>query len=346
MKLRVIHSIHFSILTLVILASCQSIYEKQVIVYISDFQWSTMHPDGTHIEPIKPNFLGNTPRWSHPKWSPDGRQMAFVVVAENDLGSIWVANSDGSEPHSVTEGFDFINAVWLDNNILITHVGTKVNDSGVFSYTNYILDLEYNTMQIYSHGPENIIPSPSGDRWLAWNEWKASLILYDISGNEFPVFPQFRPSFQTIDIAPSGREVVFCHDKIIATAIQSDGLYHTKLETRETTEPRFVYPLDDCQFVRWSPDGKHVALLDNQNNFYILDATDFSLVNTFDIGPLTSNFFVWSPDSKYVVVHKHYGEPGPGPKELARVSIEDGKVVRLTNNENVEYVTDWITIRK
>jgi Tol biopolymer transport system component len=99
-----------------------------------------------------------------------------------------------------------------------------------------------------------------------------------------------------------------------------------------------------CSHVRWSPDGQSVAFLDNQDILYLLDAASFSLLRSFEIGPLVESSFIWSPDSKFVAVSRHYGEPGPGPKEIARVDIETGEIVRLTNNESVEFLTGWVIL--
>ena len=45
-----------------------------------------------------------------PRWSPDGRRIAFVSERDNPRGDIYVVNADGSNMQRLTED-DFIEAV-------------------------------------------------------------------------------------------------------------------------------------------------------------------------------------------------------------------------------------------
>lgn len=329
----------FLIVVFVVLTFCQSKSEQQLIAYTSNAQAWVMRPDGTQANlAVKLDFAT-----SGLKWSSDGTQMAFIVTTVPDRKSIWIANSDGSEPRQVSEEFDSIRATWLNNDILITHVITEEHQSGVSSFANYTLDLRSGTMRVYSQGPEDVISLPSGDRWIA-NNGLLGWMLYDPEGSAWTLLPRFMPGPHAFDVSPLDREIVFCNNWLVTIKGMPRGLYKAVIEGNGINEPSLVYPIDDCICVHWSPNGKYIALLDNQDKFYILDATTFSLIRVFDIGPLVTSVFRWSPDSKYVLMHRHYGKPGLAPKEVARVSIEDGEIVRLTENESVELITDWVSL--
>jgi len=345
MKSYALRGFWFLVTIFTILVSCQSESERQLIAYTNyndDAQIWIMSSDGTQAEPAVDLDFSTTGL----EWSPDGTQMAFTTYTSSGRTSVWVARSDGSEPRQVSEEFDYIRSVWLNDDVLLTRVITESHPSnispGYDDYTNYTFDLQSNTMRMYSKGPEEVIPVPPGSRWLAMNGL-LGLALHDLDGNTWLLSPWLVPtSAQAFDVSPSGEAIIVCHASAVGEHVP--GLYKVVLEQNGTSEPNLVYPMDVCVCARWSPDGRYVALLDNQDVLHVLDAVSLSLLKDFDIGPLTNSFFIWSPDSKFVAVSRHYGEPGPGPKEIARVDVETGEIVRLTDNESVEYLTDWVIL--
>jgi len=330
--------------TAILLVSCQDQPKQQLVAYRSDFQVWTMRPDGTQVtKAVDLDFAT-----ANLKWSPDRTRIAFTVIKSPNQSSIWIANSDGSAPRQVSEEFDSISAAWLNDNVLLTGVITDSDSPDVLpvydDYTNYILDLQNGTMREYSRGPESVVSVPPGSRWLAWNG-HLGLVLHDLDSNAWPISPELLPTGpHAFDVSPSGDTFMVCQHSMSDDTLS--GLYIATLEQDGIGEPTFAYPIEDsmCVYVRWSPDGQYVAFLDNRNILYLVDAASFSLIRSFEIGPLVESSFIWSPDSKYVVVHRHYGEPGPGPKEIARVDVETGEIVRLTKNESVEYLTDWVAL--
>ncbi|MCP4544288.1 MAG: hypothetical protein GY832_44825 [Chloroflexi bacterium] len=334
MVLKTLRNLWFLVTVLIVLASCQGKGEKQLIVYVSDFQTWVMNPDGTETQLA----LDISFPTRGIMWSPDGTRMIFTANATPNRASLWIANADGSEPHQLSD--EFSGAIWLTNEILIARKFEE--DQNVSSVANYVFDLRDQTMQLYSYGYEDIIPFPSSARWLTLNGF-SGFLLHNIDGNTRIPFPRLFPtSAQAFDVAPSEQAIIICHNTTSETS--RGGLYRAILDQGELGKPNLVYPLDGCLCVRWSPDGRYIALLDNQNVLYILDATTFSLLRSFYIGPLITDSFIWSPDSKFVAVRRHYGEPGPGPKEIARVNVETKEIVRLTENESVEYLTDWVSL--
>lgn len=326
----------------IVLVSCQDQPKQQLIAYRSDSQMWTMWPDGTQVM----KAIGLDFATANLKWSPDRTQIAFTVIKASNQSSIWIANSDGTIPKQVSKEFDYVSAVWLNDNVLLTRVITDNNSlpPAYDEYTNYILDLQNDTMREYSKGPQDVVPIPPGNRWLAWNG-HLGLVLYDLNSNAWTLSPGLLPiGPYAFDASPTGNTIMVCQHSMSDGVLP--GLYAATLEQNGAGEPTLVYPVEKgmCVYVRWSPDGKRVAFLDSQNTLYLLDTTSFSLLRSLEIGPLVETSFIWSPDSKFVAVSRHYGEPGAGPKEIARVDIETGEVIRLTDNTSVEILTDWVSL--
>jgi Tol biopolymer transport system component len=322
---------------LIVVASCRRENGEQWIVYVSDSQTWIVSPDGTRIQlalDLEMSTRGI-------RWSPDGTRMAFTAGQDPSQAGLWIANADGSDPHEISGELN--SATWLSDDILIASLLTEKTE-GVFDVANYTFDLRDDVMNLYSQGFEDVVPIKLRERWLAWNG-VSGLVLHDLGGNAWSLSPDLLPtSAHAFDASPSGDMIIVCQHSTSGDVLS--GVYAATLEPDGIGEPRLVYPVEEgmCTCARWSPNGRYVAFLDNQHVLYLLDAASFSLLRSFDIGPLTESSFFWSPDSRFVAVSRHYGEPGSGPKEIARVDIETGEIVRVTNNESVEYLTDWVVL--
>jgi hypothetical protein len=72
--------------------------------------WSQA-PEGADLFAVSP--AGGTPRAltdtpvveSNPSWSPDGREIAYVVERSGKASEVWVMNADGSGQHFVRDGY-------------------------------------------------------------------------------------------------------------------------------------------------------------------------------------------------------------------------------------------------
>lgn len=65
-------------------------------------QWYLMGPDGSGMALL--TVLG--PHGALPTWSPDGRQIAYVVSVMWEDPEIWVTNQDGSDRRLLARGYD------------------------------------------------------------------------------------------------------------------------------------------------------------------------------------------------------------------------------------------------
>jgi dipeptidyl aminopeptidase/acylaminoacyl peptidase len=316
---------------IVVLSACQSRSEQEWILYSGRIE----NADGTSVLDIE---TGGTERVA--QWSPDGTQIGMLVDVEN-RGSIWVAKADGSEPRQVSDEFNFTWVTWLNDDLLLTTAFTKGESIEQDVYTNYILNLKDGSMQVYSEILEPVIPLPSGDRWLGWGFYSHQVHLYNLDGETQTLFTEFNLDHNRIAVSPSSQEIVLCNQDYSKNPARQNGLHKTSLGPNMVSEPEFVYQTDGCTPVRWSPNGQYVALLDNQNRIHVLDETTFSLVNVLDVGRLQTNTLIWSPDSKFIAVNKHYDEPEVRWEDVAKVNIETGEIIRLTKSGQLEQILDW-----
>jgi Tol biopolymer transport system component len=324
---------------------CHRDTSREVIVYRGDGRNWIMNPDGTNVHKFTPN-VGTTLRWS-----PDGRQVAFQL-SSNGMIVIGVANSDGSELQTATAAYEEIWVrSWLNEHMLLVGIGDPAVRSvdpcrlgEPYGIVNYVLDLRDGSMQPYSESTEIAIPFPSGDRWVVRNLYNLpGLTLYTLDQDPQQLFADFWIDPFHFDVSPSGQEIVFCGTHHASDGTETTGVYRWEVDS--IVEPTYVHTLDSCGPVRWSPDGQHVALLKLDSTLLILDTGTDRVRHEYAIGPLVSSSFIWSPAGDAILVSRHYGEPGPGPKELASIDIETGIITRLTDNDINEYSPQWVILR-
>jgi len=271
-------------------------------------------------------------------------------MLSNGKQAIWVADSDGTNPRQVgPETMNNYIIAWLNQNMLLTRVITDIGRTWDNPQAHYVLDLQSGTMHEYSQGPESVVPLSSGDRWLAWNPMPGTITLYRLKEQPqrlFPGYGFYGPA--AFDVSPSGDEIVFEGWK--GAPIGPASIYRAKIDPDKPTEPQEILPLEDCGGIRWSPDGKWIAMMDGSSNqFYIVDAKTNKVQWTFRVENLIEGPrpFIWSPDSRWLLVKSlNYGTPGVhNILELGKVDIQTGKVIRLTNNDQDEVAVDWGFVR-
>jgi Tol biopolymer transport system component len=338
MNLHTFKHLYYLISITILLISCQSQSEQNLIAYTTDdLQVKVVKDDGSKIRQAVDTDLSE----SNLQWSPDGTQMSFTVTTDTGQSSIWIANVDGSMPRQVSETFDSSRATWLNNDILITQVITKTGEHhSQWFDANYILDLRDRSMHLYSEGPEDVVPFPSGDRWLARNGNKEGLIFYNLDDTSQSIFTEFVIDPHNFDISPTGEALVFCSSSLENGKIVSN-VYKSEVQGNNVVKPEFIYSMDGCVAAHWSPKEEIIGLLDSQHTLHLFDVVTSSIVKGFEIGPLVTDNFIWSPDGKFVAVSKHDDQSETRVRELAKVNIETGEVTELIKNEDFERITDW-----
>ena len=339
-----IHFAHLGLIcSMLALVACNASSPDQLIAYQMDQQIWVMNPDGTQQHQLMKLDIGA----GGPRWSSDGNRIAFTGIWPDGSTAIWIADSKGMNRYQASPTFDSIDAVWLNQDMLLTTVVTDTGQTWNNPQAHYVLDLRDGTMREYSLGPESVVPLPQGDRWLAWNPTSWGLTLYDLSNQPQQIFPEYGLSGPTaFDISPSGDEVVFQGRKPTSTDPRPpDRIYRAKVKSDNQLEPQEILALECCAEINWSPDGKWIAVLDQTNQFHIIDASTNSVKTIFRPGFLAKSggTFQWSPDSQWLLVESmNYGTPGSNNiLEVVKINPQTGIVTRLTNNDKTEFSPDW-----
>jgi hypothetical protein len=337
-KTTTFHRLYCLLVLLLLATSCRRDAGREVIVYRGDDgqNW-IMNPDGTDAHTFLPD-IGATAL----KWSSDGRQVAFNMHTDQGI-AIWVASSDGSEPHPVTAAYEDMGVqAWLNEHMLLVRIRADVTDR--YSDVHYTLNLQDGSMQAYSQSFERAVPFPSGDRWVAHNLYDLpGLTLYSLDQAPQKLFADFWVDPMNFDVSPSGQEVVVCGTHHAKDGPEATGVFRQEVDG--AGEPTRVHTLNSCGPVRWSPSEQYIALLKIDETLCIFDASTNEIKYEYTVGPLVTSSFVWSPRSDAILIARHHGEPGPSPKELASVDVKTGAITRLTDNDINESSPSWVVVQ-
>src|SRR5208283_5639736 len=71
---------------------------------------------------VRPNDLPNG--GILPRWSPDGKKIAFISSNPHNTGALWIMNSDGSEAHKLPLG-DISEYTWSKEDQKIHYIAYR-----------------------------------------------------------------------------------------------------------------------------------------------------------------------------------------------------------------------------
>lgn len=282
------------------------------------------------------------------KWSPDASRYIFTVLDDNGY-SIWIGQGDVTYP--LTESYDSIEAIWLNNDTLLNTVFAFEIPTQIDEAHSYILDLDTNAFRLYSEGvPTHILPLPSGEQWAEFGT-SPGVILYNLNGEkEILEKVRIRPwSFQSVDVSPDGARLIIC-GRYLETDVR--GLYEVSLKPDQLGTVRLVYITNYCNDSRWSPDGHYISL-DAEGGIDILDGTTYNLVKFIEVEGIADRAITWAPNSQSVVISTFYDDdesdiytPVDSPyktkwRDLTRIYIETDERIRLTKNKGYESIDAW-----
>jgi len=311
--------------------------------------------------------LTRTGKDSSPKWSPDGKTIAFLSARSGD-SQVYVLSMDGGEAHPLTKistGVDvvkwspdgktlaFTSSVYPD--CVSRTSGSPNNDDECNKKRND----EKEKNKVKAHVAEHLLYR----HWTHWNEGPRAhlfVIAADGSGGakdltpgaNYDVPPDQRGEESDINFSPDSKEVCFTAvtDKVEAASTNGD-LFIVPVSGGEpkrfTTQPGF-----DGNPV-YSPDGKYIAYHAQLTAGYEADrwrvmlydrasGKNENLSEGFD---RSATNLAWSPDSKTIYflaenetqqpVYAMAAKPGAIPKKLvdgfnsAMELSEDGKTLLL-----------------
>lgn len=311
--------------------------EKDTLKRTHDIYMVTLTDNQIH--PLTSHEKGS----AYPRWSPDGRYLAFLSE-RTDKNQIWMLDMDrGGEAQQLTDWKSEIKEfAWSPDSNRIAFVsedlaegeeGTdgdkiKKTDPYVITRTNYLYDGigYYGDPRVYSHiwiidlkdpkNPVKVTDGPFDDGGLFWSPDGSQIgFVSNRTGDD-----DNNDNTDIWAVPSDGGDV-----RQITTSIGSDGSVQWNPET----------------YARWSPDGKFIAynMTPEPNNIYKLirlcvipadggeprclsEGLDRDVVN-----------IVWDRSSQFV-----YGlVPDKARVHVYRFSIKDGKFVKILGGENRKY---------
>src|SRR6266446_5482413 len=266
--------------------------------------------------------LTRTGKDSSPKWSPDGKTIAFLSARSGD-SQVYVLSMDGGEAHPVTKistGVDIVK--WSPDGKTLAFTSSVYPDCVSRSSGSPNSDDECNKKRndekeknkVKAHVAEHLLYR----HWTHWNEGPRAhlfVIAPDGSGEakdltagaNYDVPPDQRGEESDINFSPDSKEVCFTAvtDKVEAASTNGD-LFIVPVSGGEpkrfTTQPGF-----DGNPV-YSPDGKYIAYHAQLTAGYEADrwrvmlydrqsGKNENLSESFDS---SADELAWSPDSKTI----------------------------------------------
>ena len=274
-------------------------------------QLFTMFPD----DPSSVRILVNTGTADlAPRWSPDGKQIAFVSDREGSPGffRLYVMDANGKNVRGL---FDPSRHQEGDLEFAWSPDGKQI------ALVNRISGFSTNRRGLY------IVNVKTLDRQLV-----------------APAFPnRFSP-----DWSPDGSRIAFVSNDPTNGSVELHIMSYpaSTLQTLGTS-------LRLTNFPRWSPDGRHLAFtavpdpVSFESQIFIADSATFNItqVTHIDGGMTNPAPLTWSPDSQRIV----FAAPGtdiflPANRDIYSVRNGGTDLVRLTSGFLDETGPDWTPI--
>src|SRR5579863_7928933 len=284
--------------------------------------------------------LTRTGKDSSPKWSPDGKTIAFLSARSGD-SQVYLLSMDGGEAHPLTKlstGADIVK--WSPDGKTIAFT------SGVYpdckdDECNRKRDAEKEKDKVKAHVAEHLLYR----HWTHWNEGKRSHLFVipaddsaaprDLTpGADYDVPPDQRGGPGDLNFSPDSKEICFTAVTDPVEAISTNGdLFVVPLTGREikriTTQPGFdggpVY----------SPDGKYIAYHaqlvpeDESDRWRVMlyNRSTQKIENLSEGFDRSATDLFWSPDSKTIYFSAEDQTQQPIYAMAAHAGAEPKKVI-------------------
>jgi eukaryotic-like serine/threonine-protein kinase len=301
-----------------------------------DVQLVTSSLDGTGVRVTAQSVAGYH---LHPRWSPDGRWIAFQK-GDGLRYDIFVIPHGGGEPRKLTDERNIIRGLaWLPDSSGIVYASSRG------STVPYLPPLALWQVRLDGSGHRQITPV---DAWYDQPDVHSSGLVsaarmrmrFDIWKFPFERVPteNVRRAQQvtrqtgqvlTPTVAPDGSEIAFLsdsggHGNLWVMSIQTGQLRQITFEADPTVA--VGVPV-------WSPDGQSIAFVSSKGRsgfdfgVWLVDPDGTSLRRIVEKGL----GMAWSPDGQWI----YYGECSACPLYKVRVSEERPMLVRSEPTRNV-----------
>jgi Tol biopolymer transport system component len=213
---------------------------------------------------------------THPAWSPDAKQIAFVNHSPSCKNKVYVVSAEGGNSRELfpkdCEQFD---PAWSPDGRFLGFAHAKSLPTGGFaSSTIDLLDLATNQVStlVGSQGMRAPSWSPDGRFITAMTENYGKLMLFDVRSEKWVELSQGISIAGFLRWSPDGAFLYF--QDLLAS---NEAVYRIRMSDRKQEEVANFETLirsgvPRCAFIDLAPDGSLVvALLRNQADIYALD---------------------------------------------------------------------------
>ncbi len=142
----------------------------------------TIRPDGTGLRRLT-RFGTN----DHPKWSPDGRRIAFVHETAAGATDVWVMSATGSAKKQVTHLGNVTEPTWSPNGKYLAFGGDAletIRSTPPFGHPTVRMGYYTNTTCCGDELPSEAHPIPV-DRFVAWSPDGSRIAVWNHDSAEF-----------------------------------------------------------------------------------------------------------------------------------------------------------------
>ncbi len=287
---------------------------------------------------------------THPRWSPDGNEIAFISSREGSP-QIYIIPVNGGEARRISNiSTGASGAIWSPDGNNLAFVSTvypelesdEANRKKMEEMKNSKVKARLLTRLLYRQ----------------WNSWKndtrnhifvipsAGGEAKDITPGDYDTPPLDLGGYQDYTFSPEGKEVCYVKntDPVVATSTNND-LFIVDIATGNSRKIT-ANPAND-NYPQYSPDGKYIAYRAMKRAGFEADKYSLMLYNrnTGEIRSLTSDHdrstgqFLWSPDSRSL----YFTAGDLGYNSVFSVDVGSGTVTKITEstyNSSIQITPD------
>ncbi|HEY1949562.1 MAG TPA: S9 family peptidase [Bryobacteraceae bacterium] len=269
---------------------------------------------------------------SHPRWSPDGKMIAFVGGAQHGLsyvradgsGETFLTAMSGTNSPLPGQGEDF---TWSPDSKTLAYVSSTPGPQTANGQGDPIVITRY-------------LYKPTASEGLTHFNDNKRLHLYsiDIASKQSKQLTSGIYDEHSIDWSPDGQEILFVSNR----EPNSDEFFNYDVFALKVADDsiRRITATENCEYAPiWSPDGKTIALLSTTRGITDRETTmedthawvmDPEGSHRREVGTIDArqHGVTWSPDGKSI----YFTYQERGNTHLARMPIGGGKPEILVND--------------